>query len=206
MNNSFESIRKLALSKLSQFKFIMTIVMYLAAVIPLLSLGYLMGRTSAESSKWLLEWTTLLSSISSLLGGLATVFAAWVAFGAYGAWKKQITHPKMFQNDLDILSQLDVINEILSEAICIHFHSIVSNLNSYQAKINDLRELGTLTNDYKLRIMNEYSLCLTEDKKGLDRIGCNQMLLVKFNQSLIPFILSPVESDNEKKRPISINN
>ncbi|MCD9467517.1 MULTISPECIES: hypothetical protein [Photobacterium] len=106
MNNSFESIRKLALSKLSQFKFIMTIVMYLAAVIPLLSLGYLMGKTTPESSKWLLEWTTLLSSIGSLLGGLATVFAAWVAFGAYGAWKKQITHPEMFKNDMKIMKEI----------------------------------------------------------------------------------------------------
>ena len=133
MNNPFESIRKLALSKLSQFKFIMTIVTYLAAVIPLLSLGYLMGRTSAESSKWLLDLSSLLGSIGSLLGGLATVFAAWVAFGAYGAWKKQITHPEMFKKDMKIMEELAEIHKFHRMHIWNLGRNIARCLNEYQS-------------------------------------------------------------------------
>ena len=136
MNNPFESIRKLALSKLSQFKFIMTIVMYLAAVIPLLSLGYLMGKTTPESSKWLLDLSSLLGSIGSLLGGLATVFAAWVAFGAYGAWKKQITHPEMFQNDMYILKELNEINDFFNLFIVNVGRDLFEQLNNYQDEVS----------------------------------------------------------------------
>ncbi|WP_318481368.1 hypothetical protein [Photobacterium leiognathi] len=110
MKNPFESIRKLASSKLKHFKFMITIVMYLAAIIPLLSLGYLMGRTSSESSKWLLDLSSLLGAFGSLLGGLATVFAAWVAFGAYGTWKKQITHPERYKKDIELLEEFNSIH------------------------------------------------------------------------------------------------
>ena len=127
MNKSFDSTRKLA-----PFKFTMIIVMYLAAVIPLLSLGYLMGRTSTESSKWLLEWTTLFSSVGSLLGGLGTVFAAWVAFGAYGTWKKQITHPEMFQNDMKIMKQLAEIHQFHRDIIYYNGLILGCNLKMYQ--------------------------------------------------------------------------
>ncbi len=158
MNNSFESIRKLALSKLSQFKFIMTIVMYLATVIPLLSLGYLMGRTSND--KWLLDLSSLLGSTGSLLGGLATVFTAWVAFGAYGAWKKQITHPEMFQKDMKIMEELAEIHEFHRWLMWVLGRDIASCLNEYQSDTgcSDIQKFNKEISNLKWRVDELYRI------------------------------------------------
>lgn len=188
MNNSFESIRKLALSKLSQFKFIMTIVMYLAAVIPLLSLGYLMGRTSAESSKWLLDLSSLLGSIGSLLGGLATVFAAWVAFGAYGAWKKQITHPEMFQNHRDSLLNLEKYHAILHRVVEYDVFNIDMMLFDFQGEMDSI-EIGKrqcLENlENKDELMKNHESKVNIVKEHLKSYGFHQDFFVDIKTEVI---------------------
>ncbi|HIF9473120.1 TPA: hypothetical protein ACX6SG_001616 [Photobacterium damselae] len=175
MNNPFESIRKLALSKLSQFKFIMTIVMYLATVIPLLSLGYLMGRTSND--KWLLDLSSLLGSTGSLLGGLATVFAAWVAFGAYGAWKKQITHPEMFKNDMYIMENLNEIHTKISGALEFIGDDIVYYYKSYIVECNYLNLHGEITIEKEDEIKNKHLKRLELYNSDLKRFGMNVELI-----------------------------
>lgn len=195
MNKPFESIRKLALSKLSQFKFIMIIVMYLAAVIPLLSLGYLMGITSAESSKWLLEWTELLGSIGSLLGGLATVFAAWVAFGAYSVWKKQITHPEMFQRDLEIISRINDSCRLVNNALNEHKHNIFTRWVEYE---NNLKSLDKTSCDYDELVADEQRCQFNDIIKIKDNIigsGFNYTLVDELRKE-VRFI---VEHDDFSK-------
>lgn len=196
MNNPFESIRKLALSKLSQFKFIMTVVMYLAAVIPLLSLGYLMGRTSAESSKWLLDLSSLLGSIGSLLGGLATVFAAWVAFGAYGTWKKQITHPEMFQRDLKIINEINnscrFVNNVLHE----HEYNIFTRWVMYD---NQCKLLDKLSYNYKELVADEQRRQfddINKIKKDIIDSGFDYKLVEKL-QKEVRFIVNHDEYNQE---------
>lgn len=135
MKNPFEAIRKLASSKLKHFKFMITIVMYLAAIIPLISLGYLMGRTSSESSKWLLDLSSLLGAFGSLLGGLATVFAAWVAFGAYGAWKKQVTHPEVFKNDCETVEYINEITNRISNAKADYKNFLILSVKDFYKEV-----------------------------------------------------------------------
>ncbi|KJF85737.1 hypothetical protein [Photobacterium phosphoreum] len=185
MNNPFESIRKLALSKLSQFKFIMTIVMYLAAVIPLLSLGYLMGKTTPEASKWLLDLSSLLGSIGSLLGGLATVFAAWVAFGAYGAWKKQITHPEMFQNHRDSLLKLEKYHAILHRVVEYDVFNIDMMLFDFQGEIDSIEIGKRQCLENKDEIIKNYESKVNIVKENLNSYGFHQDFFIDIKTEVI---------------------
>ncbi|MCD9527933.1 hypothetical protein [Photobacterium carnosum] len=140
MNKPFESIRKLALSKLDQFKTYLLIALYLSLIFPFMALGYLMGRTTPESSKWLLDLSSLLGSIGSLLGGLATVFAAWVAFGAYGTWKKQITHLEIVKYENEKLKELQLFHEKTCNWIRFDACSLKTAHSIHKGEIDNLDE------------------------------------------------------------------
>ncbi|PSW44403.1 hypothetical protein [Photobacterium leiognathi] len=205
MKNPFESIRKLASSKLKHFKLMITIVMYLAAIIPLLSLGYLMGRTSSESSKWLLDLNSLLGAFGSLLGGLATVFAAWVAFGAYGTWKKQITHPEMFQHDLDVMDNLNRKHQEICSFINYECQDLILILNAYQHELDKFHAGDSVYRGVE-KLREDYNILLSDVFKKMD-LDCRRVyagLFNDFHETVIDKVLSPFDDANNYNETLSL--
>ncbi|PWF66982.1 hypothetical protein CGH31_07710 [Vibrio parahaemolyticus] len=47
----------------------------------------------------------------SVLANIATIVALFLAYKAYSSWKKQITHAKLFDKDIEALNKLDLIQD-----------------------------------------------------------------------------------------------
>ncbi|WP_318490491.1 hypothetical protein [Photobacterium leiognathi] len=199
MKNPFESIRKLTSSKLKHFETCFLVTLYVFSIIPFLALGYQMGRTTLDSSQWLLDLSSLLGAFGSLLGGLATVFAAWVAFGAYGTWKKQITHPEIFQNDFNILKELNEIHGQIFNSLEFVGDDIVNDYKLYLLESALIKNSNSLIDESgrKEKYLKKSNLYYCD----LKNLGFNKELLVRIHKLLYISKL-PFEDETELSKII----